>query len=85
VSMGWTRKLVGLAASLAGLAAGTAIGGDDAKVEDEQSRDTASSLESTGTSASGPSFYVWDEDREQAQRWAADLERPPALKDDYFG
>jgi hypothetical protein len=75
---------VSLAASLAGLAAGTAIGGD-ATVEDEQSRDTASSLESAGTSASGPCFYVWDEDREQARRWASELERSPALKDDYFG
>jgi hypothetical protein len=76
---------VGLAASLAGLAAGTVIGGDDVKAEDEQSRNTASSLESAGASASGPSFYVWDEDREQARRWAAELERLPALKDDYFG
>ena len=83
--MGWTRRLVGLAASLAGLAAGTVIGGDDVKAEDEGNRETASSLESAGTSASGPSFYVWEEDREQARRWAAELERSPALKDDYFG
>ena len=83
--MGWTRRLVGLAASLAGFYAGAAIGGDDARVEDEQSRDTASTLVSVGTSASGPGFYVWDENREQARRWAAELERPPALKDDYFG
>jgi hypothetical protein len=82
--MGWTRRLVGLAASLAGLAAGTVIGGDDVKAEDE-GRETASSLESAGTSASGPSFYVWEEDREQARRWAAELERSPPLKDDYFG
>ena len=53
--------------------------------EDEGNRETASSLESAGTSASGPSFYVWEEDREQARRWAAELERSPALKDDYFG
>ena len=56
------------------------------KAEDEGNRETASSrLESAGTSASGPSFYVWEEDREQARRWAAELERSPALKDDYFG
>jgi hypothetical protein len=75
---------VGLAASLAGLAAGTALGGD-AKLEEERSQDTASGQESAGTSASGPSFYVWEEDPGQAQRWAKELARPPVLKDDYFG
>jgi hypothetical protein len=75
--------LVGLAASLAGLAPGAAIS-DDAPAETERER-AASRIESTGFAASGPGFYVWEEDPRQARRWAEELERPPALKDDYFG
>jgi hypothetical protein len=59
--------------------------GSGATVQDERDQEAASSLESPGSSAWGPSFYVWDEDPTEARRWAAELTRPPVLKDDDFG
>jgi hypothetical protein len=73
-----------MTASLMGLASGSAIGGS-ATEQDERDQEAASSLESSGASASGASFYVWDEDPREARRWAAELTRPPVLKDDDFG
>jgi hypothetical protein len=76
--------LLRVTVALAGLAAGAAIGGGTG-VDDERDQEAAAGLESTGTSASGPSFYVWDEDPVEARRWAAELARSPALADDDFG
>jgi hypothetical protein len=75
--------LLGLAASLASLAPGAAIG-KETPAESERER-AASRLESTGFAASGPGFHVWEEDPREARGWAEELERRPALKDDYFG
>lgn len=73
---------MGLVASLASLGPGAAIS-DETSAEGERER--PSRLESAGFAASGPNFYLWEEDPRQGRRWAAELERPPALKDDYFG
>jgi hypothetical protein len=73
---------MGLVASLASLGPGAAIS-DQTPAESERER--PSRLESRGFAASGPGFYVWEEDSKQGRRWAAELERPPVLKDDYFG
>ena len=61
--MGWTRRLLGLAASLASLGPGAAIS-DETPAESERERAAASRLESAGFAASGPGFYVWEEDPE---------------------
>jgi hypothetical protein len=83
--MGWARRLIGLATSLVGLAPGAAITSD---LPAESERERAASRQEpvgSGFAASGPGFYVWDEDPRQGRRWAEELGRPPALKDDYFG
>jgi len=73
-----------VAASLVGLATGTAIG-DEAPGEGKRDGAASPRLESAGYAESGPSFYIWEEDSRQGRRWAAELARPPLLKDDYFG
>jgi hypothetical protein len=83
--MSWLRTWLRVTASLAGLAAGAAIDGGAAAEEEQRDPEAPSNLESAGSSASGPSFYVWDEDPREARRWAADLSRWPELKDDDFG
>ena len=82
MEMGWTRRLMGLVASLASLGPGAAIS-DEPPAEGERER--PSRLESGGFAASGPGFYLWEEDSKQGRRWEADLTRWPELKDDDFG
>jgi hypothetical protein len=72
----WTRTLLGLAASLASFAAGASIS-DDSPAEGEAGRAPLPRLESAGYAASGPSFYVWEEDSRQGRRWATELSRQP--------
>jgi len=70
--MGWTRKLVSLAASLVGFATGPATT-DEVSAEGKRDRAPLPRLESAGYATSGPSFYVWEEDSRQGRRWAAEL------------
>jgi hypothetical protein len=72
--MRFARTLLGLVASLASLATGSASG-DELPVESERGREPARRIESGGFAASGPSFYVWDEDPRQGRQWAAELGR----------
>ena len=72
--MRWTRTLMGLAASLASFATGASIS-DDSPAEGEGGRAPVPRLESAGYAASGPSFYVWEEDSRQGRRWATELSR----------
>ena len=72
--MRWTRTLMGVAASLASLATGAAMT-DDSPTELERGRARLPRLESAGYAASGPSFYIWEEDSRQGRRWAAELAR----------
>jgi hypothetical protein len=72
--MRWTRTLMGLAASLASFATGASIS-DDSPAEREAGRAPLPRLESAGYAASGPSFYIWEEDSRQARRWATELSR----------
>ena len=82
--MGWTRKLVSVTASLVGFATSPAIG-DEAPGECKRDGTVSPRLESAGYAASGPSFYVWEEDSRQARRWAAELSRDPASSTDGSG
>jgi hypothetical protein len=41
----------------------------------DRGRDPTQRIESGGFAASGPSFYVWDEDPRQGRDWAAELRR----------
>jgi len=66
------RGWLGLLASLTGLLAGAGTG-DDVTLEAERDRAPTRSEEAQGLAASGPGFYVWDEDPAQARRWAAEL------------
>jgi hypothetical protein len=75
--MGWTRTVIGVAASLVGFGTGPATS-DETAAEAEGVRAAWPGLESEGFAASGPSFYVWDEDAGQVRRWAAELARPLA-------
>ena len=70
--MGWTRTLIGVAASLVGFATSPATN-DESPAEAQRDRAMRPRLESEGWAASGPSFYVWEEDARQGRRWAADL------------
>lgn len=72
--MRFTRMLVGVAASLASFATGAATT-DEVPVESERGREPTERVEATGYAASGPSFYVWDEDPRQGRQWAAELGR----------
>jgi len=74
--MGWTRTLIGVAASLVGFAASPATS-DESPAEAQRDRTARPRLEAEGWAASGPSFYVWEEDARQGRRWAAELSRHP--------
>jgi len=78
--MRWTRILMSVAASVMGLAAGAAIA-DETPGEGERDRARLHRVESAGYAASGPNFYVWEEDPLQGRRWAAELSRTPASKE----
>lgn len=68
------RGWLGVMASLAGFLAG-ANASDEAASEAERGRAPAQrqGREAAGLAASGPGFYVWDEDGVAARRWAAEL------------
>jgi hypothetical protein len=68
--MRWSRWIVSLTASLAGITAGAA---PPEEAETNAGREPATGLETSGFSASGPSFYVWEENARQGRRWAAEL------------
>ena len=68
------RTLVSLVASLASFATGSASS-DELPAERERGREPAQRIELGGFAASGPSFYVWDEDPRQGRQWAAELRR----------
>jgi hypothetical protein len=70
--MRFARILVSVVASLASFATGSASSDE---LPAERERDPAQRIESGGFAASGPSFYVWEEDLRQGRQWAAELER----------
>jgi hypothetical protein len=70
--MRWTRALVGVVASLASFAT-SATTNDDVPGESERGLTASQRLETTGYAASGPSFYVWEEDPRQGRQWRAEL------------
>ena len=72
--MRWTRSLVSVVASLASFSAGAATT-DEIPAEDERGCAPTLRLETAGYAASGPSFYVWEEDSRQGRQWAAELAR----------
>jgi len=72
--MGWTRTVLSVAASLVGLATGSPMT-DEAPAEGERGSAPLPRVESAGYAASGPSFYIWEEDSGQGRRWAAELSR----------
>jgi hypothetical protein len=72
-----TRRLVSVVASLASFTAGTASS-EDISGESDRGRDPTPRIEVGGYVASGPSFYVWDEDPQQGRDWAAELRRSAA-------
>ena len=78
--MGWVRSLTIVPASLVGFAAGPAVT-DEGSAERKRDRAPSPRLESAGYAASGPSFYVWEEDSRQGRRWAAELSRPPVSRE----
>jgi hypothetical protein len=69
-----TRIVVALAASLLGAVAGAGIA-EESPGERMRGRSPARHHEPAGYAARGPSFYVWEEDAREADRWAAELAR----------
>jgi hypothetical protein len=75
--MGWTRTLLRVPASLAGFSAGGAVRAAEA-AEEQRDRRSAPRRGRTGLAASGPGYFVWDEDPRHAVRWAAELAGGPS-------
>jgi hypothetical protein len=74
MAMRIASTLVSLVASLASFATG-ASASDELPAEGERRREPARQIESGGFQASGPRFYVWDEDPRHARAWAEALRR----------
>jgi hypothetical protein len=72
VQMRWSRRLVGVLASLVSFSTG-GVTNDEASVEGERGRAPTQRFERAGFAASGPKFYVWEEDSRQGRDWAAEL------------
>ena len=72
--MRFERAPARVVASRASFAKGSESG-DERPAVRKRGRVPAQRIASGGFAASGPSFYVWDEDPRQGRQWAAELRR----------